>query len=56
MATIVDDEECILGLVLFDHVTDLEHEFSMGIFGRYGEYFSLKVVVLLKAFLQFPQL
>jgi hypothetical protein len=56
MATIVDDKESIFGLVLLDHVTDLDHEFAMGVVGRNGEYFRLKIVLLSETLLQVHQL
>jgi hypothetical protein len=56
MTTIVDDEECIFGLMLLDHVTDLEHEFAVRIIGGNGEYFSLEIVVLPKTLLEVHQL
>jgi hypothetical protein len=56
MATIVDDKECIFILVLLDHVTDLEHEFAMGVVGWDGEYFSREIVVQPETLLQVHQL
>lgn len=56
MTSVVDNEEGLLILMLFDHVANLEHQFEMGVLGWDGEDIGVVTVIFSKTFFQILQL
>ena len=56
MASIVDDKQSFLGLMLLDHVANLEHQLEVGALGGDGEDVGPEVVVVTEALLEILEL